>query len=158
MRIVVVRHGQAVPKKTWEALDSDRPLTERGRRQALRLSKLIGSSRPVRVISSPASRCVETVTPLADQNNLSVELSERLSTDSPAAAVELCRQLVSSEPIDSTIVLCTHREVLVELLPHLSNEFRHKITHRPPGAKGGAWILRFRNQKLTRADYRPPTV
>jgi hypothetical protein len=87
-----------------------------------------------------------------------VELSPHLSRDAGQAAVELCRQLLSSETDDTTVVLCTHREVIVELLPQLSKEFAHKLGHRPPGAKGGAWILRFRAGKLEKVDYRPPAA
>ena len=72
--------------------------------------------------------------------------------------MELCLHLLSSETSDSTVVLCTHREVLVELLPRLSKEFGRKLGHRPPGAKGGTWILRFKATKLYRVDYRPPPV
>lgn len=158
MRIIVVRHGQAEPKKGWVGADADRPLVARGRRQADRLSKVIGADRPSRVISSPALRCVQTVRPLADERSLDVELSERLSTDSGHAAVELCRQLLSSGAADSTVVLCTHREVLVEMLPQMSRQSSRKLAHRPPGAKGGAWILWFRAHKLAKVDYRPPAV
>jgi hypothetical protein len=101
---------------------------------------------------------VQTVQPLAEKLGLAVEVSEQLSTDGARAAVELCRQLLSSEPEDSSVVLCTHREVLVELLPELSKEFGRKLGHRPPGAKGGVWILRFRAGKLDRVDYDPPAA
>jgi 8-oxo-dGTP diphosphatase len=158
MRIIVVRHGHAEPKKERRGHDADRPLVARGRRQADRLGKVIGGGKPKRVVSSPAIRCVQTAQPFAEKRNLSVELSPHLSRDAGQAAVELCRQLLSSETDDTTVVLCTHREVIVELLPQLSKEFAHKLGHRPPGAKGGAWILRFRAGKLEKVDYRPPAA
>jgi 8-oxo-(d)GTP phosphatase len=158
MRIMVVRHGQAVPKKGWTGADVDRPLVARGRRQAERLSEVIGASRPVRVVSSPALRCAQTVQPFADNLGVAVETSTQLSPDAHQAATDLCRQLVASEVDDSTVVLCTHREVLVELLPQLSHELNRKLAHRPPGAKGGAWILRYRQRQLAEIDYRPPAA
>jgi phosphohistidine phosphatase SixA len=158
MRIIVVRHGQAEAKKPQRRQDAERPLVARGRRQADRLGKLIGGGRPSRVISSPALRCVQTTQPFAHKFGLAVELSEQLSADAGRAAVELCRQLLSSETDNSTVVLCTHREVLVELLPQLSEDFGRKLGHRPPGAKGGAWILRFRAGKLEKVDYHPPAA
>ena len=156
MRIIVVRHGQAVPKKSWAGPDDNRPLVARGRRQADRLSNVIGVNRPVRVISSPALRCVQTVQPYADKLGVTVELSERLSTHAHLAAVELCWQLTFSEATDSTVVLCTHREVLVELLPQLSKQLTRNLAHRPPGAKGAAWILHDRQHTVARIDYCPP--
>jgi phosphohistidine phosphatase SixA len=159
VRIVLVRHGQAQGKIGWDGPDSDRALVGRGRRQARHLAKVIGGGRPPgRVISSPALRCVQTVEPYADKVGLAVELSDRLSTAAGPAALALCRELLSSEPADSTSVLCTHREVLVELLPQLSRDFDRKLTHWPPGAKGGAWILRFRAVRLAKVDYRPPAT
>jgi 8-oxo-(d)GTP phosphatase len=158
MRIIVVRHGQAEPKKRWAGPDAERPLTARGRAQADRLGKVIGPKRPCKIISSPAVRCVQTVKRYADERGLSVELSPSLSPDAGPDALALCRYLASSAPADSTVVLCTHREVLVGLLPRLSRDLNRRLAHRPPGAKGGAWVLRFRAGKLAKADYRPPAV
>ena len=158
MRIILVRHGQAEAKRSRGASDRSRRLVARGRRQAEGLGKVIGVGRPTRVISSPALRCMETVQPLADRRKVALELSEQLATDAGVAATQLCRQLLQSEPDGSVIVLCTHREVLVDLLPRLSKEYGRKLGHRPPGAKGGAWILRFRAGKLVKVDYRPPAA
>ena len=158
MRIILVRHGQAQSKQGWGGQDAIRALVARGRRQADRLGTVIGGGPPSRVISSPAVRCIQTVQPLADKFNLALELSDQLSTDAGWLALELCRRLLSSETDESTVVLCTHREVLVEVLPKLSKEFGRKLTHRPPGAKGGVWILRFRAGKLAKIQYRPPAA
>lgn len=156
MRIVVVRHGQAEPKKGWTGRDDDRPLVGRGRRQADLLDKVVGGDRPSRVISSPALRCVQTVQPLADRHGVAVEVDDALGTDAGQAATDLCHQLISSGTADDNILLCTHREVLVDLMPRLSKDFRRKLGHRPPGAKGGAWLLRFEGGRLLKVDYRPP--
>jgi 8-oxo-dGTP diphosphatase len=158
MRIVIVRHGQAAAKKSWQRADAERPLVARGHRQAARLGKIIGAPKPTRVISSPALRCIETVQPLADKYGLDVELSEQLATDAGDQAVALCRQLLSSPAPHSTVMVCTHREVLNDLLPQLAKEFGGKLGHRPPGAKGGAWILRFRGGTLQKVEYHPPAA
>ncbi len=155
-RIVLVRHGQAEPKKGWPGADADRPLVGRGRLQAQRLSQTIGRLRPDRVISSPALRCVETVELLAESCGLPLEISEQWSIEAGQSVPGLGQNLIDTTPDGSTLVVCTHREVLVRLIPELSRRGKHKIGHRPPGAKGGVWILRFRHHHLTRVDYRPP--
>ena len=157
MRIVVVRHGQAEPKKGWTGADDDRPLTPRGRRQAERIGKVIVDS-PDRVLSSPAVRCRETVQWLAERRGLEVELTDALATDAGRDATDLCKKLATSEPAGSVVVLCTHREAMVEMLPRLAKEFGRKLSHRLPGAKGGAWVLRFEEGRLTKVDYRPPAA
>lgn len=158
MRIVVVRHGEAEPKKGWSGPDDARPLVGRGRRQAERLGKVVGGPPPTRVISSPALRCRETVEPLAVRYGLEVELSELLATGAGAEAAGLCRKLAHSEPEESNLVLCTHREVLVEMLPSLSAEYGCKLGHHPPGAKGGAWTLRFQSGRMLKVHYTPPAA
>ena len=158
MRIVVVRHGQAVPKKGWTGPDDDRPLVARGLRQAVRLRRAIGRRPPTRIISSPALRCWQTVQPLADRNGLSVEPADALSTQAGPQAAALCRKLAASEPVGSNVVLCTHREVLEEMLPELAEEAGRKLRHRLPGAKGGAWVLRFERGRLRKVDYHPPAA
>lgn len=157
MRIVVVRHGQAEPKKGWNGPDELRPLTSRGRRQAKELGRLI-DSRPDRILSSPAVRCRETVEPLARDFSLEIEFTESLSIEAGRDAMALGQKLAASEPAGSVIVLCSHREVMVKMLPQLARAHGRKLGHRPPGAKGGAWILRFDQGQLVRVDYRPPAA
>lgn len=157
MRIVVVRHGQAEPKKAWSGEDDLRPLTPRGQRQAERLGRVV-TDRPDRILSSRAVRCCDTVRPLADASGLVIEVTDSLATDAGSDATDLCRKLANSEPAGSLVVLCTHRETMVEMLPGLARDFGRKLGHRLPGAKGGAWVLRFENGKLAKVDYRPPAA
>lgn len=156
MRIVLVRHGLAKPKQTWKGPDTDRPLVNRGLRQADDLRAFLGPDRPTRVISSPANRCTETVAPLAREMGLDVEVSRYLGRDAGPDAWELIRGLARFEPRDSTIVACTHREVMVDLLPQMIRRSGVKLPHRPPGAKGGVWTLWYREGRLEQAAYRPP--
>ena len=66
----ILRHAKAVPEPTWGGLDRDRPLTERGRRDATALGRrladehpplgLDGLGAPELTLSSGAVRTVET--------------------------------------------------------------------------------------------------
>lgn len=166
MRIIVVRHGLAVPKKRWSGPDDERPLVARGRRQAERLAKVVGAGRPDRVLSSPALRCRQTVQPLADRHGVEVEIADGLSTDAGAAAAALVHKLAESGPPGSVFLLCTHREVLVDLVPAMVAEAGRGSARHLPGAKGGAWILRFDEPsgeaatpgRLKSIGYRPPAA
>ncbi len=158
MRIVVVRHAIAEPKKGWTGVDAERPLVARGRRQAARLGRIVGPIPPDRILSSPAVRCRQTAEPLAAQLGREVRVADALATDAGKAATELCHELLDEGRSGSTVMLCTHREVIEVLLPQLAKEYGHKLAHRPPGAKGGAWTLRFGAGRLQKVDYRPPTA
>jgi len=156
MRLIVVRHGIAIAKRRWEGPDADRPLTPNGARQAKAVAARLAPYRPIAILSSPSLRCRQTVEPLAARTATLVQNHKALGVDAGASSLELIHQLVATESPTSTVVLCTHREVLVEILPALAAEFRVALGHRPPGAKGGSWTLRFRGDRLVNVKYWRP--
>ena len=156
MRLIVIRHGNAAAKRTWQGPDDDRPLTRTGEDQAQALVRRVRRYQPTRVISSPSLRCRQTVAPLAAAGGLEVEDSPALARTAGAGAAEWVTQLVAASEEATTVVLCTHREVLVELLPALSRPSGVRLGHKPPGAKGGRWQLVFRAQKLRSVKYIRP--
>ena len=52
----MVRHAHAGAKDRWSGDDRLRPLTDRGRREALALVRTLTAYEPVRVLSSPLVR------------------------------------------------------------------------------------------------------
>ncbi len=158
MRIAVVRHGQAVPKKSWTGTDAERPLTGRGRRQAEDLVELLGA-RPARIITSPALRCRQTLEPVGLRCGHDLEVHRSLARSAGSLAAGLIRDLVAAASGDQTIVVCTHREVIVEALPLLAEESGTiSLGHRLPGAKGGVWFLDYDAGRLQHVQYRAPRV
>ena len=90
MIVYLVRHATAGHRASWEGDDQLRPLDERGRRQAEGLVELFARRDLERIVSSPASRCVETVVPLANARGMAVERSEALAEGAGReAALEL---------------------------------------------------------------------
>ncbi|HWG13644.1 MAG TPA: NUDIX hydrolase, partial [Streptosporangiaceae bacterium] len=63
--LVVLRHASAGFKRDWGADDLLRPLDFKGQEQARALVSLLSCFGPVRVVSSPAARCLATVEPYA---------------------------------------------------------------------------------------------
>ena len=158
MRLVVVRHGTAESKSTWKGRDQDRPLTASGFRQAEAVSARLARYRPDRVISSPSRRCKETAVPLVTALGLRLERSDLLGTDRAATAIGLVLRLAANASPASTIVICTHREVIVEIIPALATQFGLLVPHRLPGAKGSCWTLSFRDSRLRQIRYWRPEV
>lgn len=112
----LVRHGDAGDKSVWRGPDADRPLSALGRRTAAGLVIRLEDFPIRRILSSPALRCTQTVRPLAERNRLGVEHHDLLRVGADAAALAA---FVRSRAADMA-VLCTHGEVLADILPILT--------------------------------------
>lgn len=84
MDLILWRHAEAEPAED-EDKDLQRALTPKGRRHAARVGAWLHRQLPddVRVLSSPAKRCVQTVEALGRN----YKLLDALSTDSSAEAI-----------------------------------------------------------------------
>jgi phosphohistidine phosphatase len=80
IELVVLRHGHAGDSATWEGDDELRPLTEKGRRQAERVGRLLAAAGfvPDVVLASPLARARETAEIVADLLGVPVHLEPRL--------------------------------------------------------------------------------
>jgi 8-oxo-dGTP diphosphatase len=150
MRLYVVRHANAGSRSTWRGNDRDRPLSDKGEKQALGIADKLGS-RPIRrVVSGPAARCVQTVEPLAERLGITVEIDRRLDEGHDGEdALELATELRSAEA-----VLCSHGDVIPDLLHLLANRgtvFRDPMVW----PKGSTWALRWEDGRITRARFIP---
>jgi 8-oxo-dGTP diphosphatase len=76
--LLLVRHAWAGHADQWDGDDELRPLDERGREQAQALVELLEPYAVERILSSPATRCVDTVVPLAAARGLDVETFDEL--------------------------------------------------------------------------------
>jgi phosphohistidine phosphatase SixA len=125
MPLLLVRHASAGDRDEWEGDDRERPLDERGRRQA---EDLPGRLRPFRIeaiLSSPARRCVETVEPLARARGLDIELRPELSEELQGTeGVALVRSLA-----DQDVVVCGH------------GGLEHALPEAPKWKKGAVLVV-----------------
>jgi 8-oxo-(d)GTP phosphatase len=155
MELLVVRHAHAGAKDRWSGDDGHRPLSDRGRREALALIDLLEPYEPVRVVSSPLVRCLQTVGPLASHLGLSIEESEALGPQADREAARLLRSLASAA---RTAVVCTHGETIEALQRRLARP--GKLGFGPGGAheKGSVWLLHASGGRFTTATYLPPGV
>ena len=112
--IVVLRHGKAVPRRSWHGDDRHRPLLQVGHEQAERLVPLLAAYDVTRVVSSPSTRCVQTVEPYVSATGWELEtrlpLTEEDASESGIAAV-------AEEALTEarSVVMCSHRPVLPAL-------------------------------------------
>ena len=134
--LIVVRHAEAGTKGSWDGPDLRRPLSTEGRDQAEGLVVRLDDYPVERILSSPATRCLQTVEPLARDRLLQVEEVAALGVDADAAQVEslfLGREAANA-------VLCTHGELIGHLFARL---VAAGLTVEDPlvWPKGSAWLL-----------------
>jgi len=88
--VLLVRHGRAGHRESFDGDDVDRPLDAKGRKQAQALVAELLPFRPGEVHSAPLERCTATVSPLAARLGRTVVLEPLLAEDAyrddPAAA------------------------------------------------------------------------
>ena len=105
--------------------------------QAQKLADWLRHEPVTRIITSPLPRCVGTVTPLADEVGVPVELDDRLAEGTP---IEKSWDLVSSIA-DQTVVLCSHGDVIPDVIRRAQLRGMH-IPGKSGSSKGSAWSLR----------------
>ena len=158
VRMVLVRHGHAGTKEGWAGDDRLRSLDARGVRQAKHLADVVVPLNPTRLISSPYTRCLQTMELIATKTGLPVEEDVAFTPNAGKPAVEMVRAIASTDSTDSSgcVVICTHGEGIGEILGVLSSDDGVRLSRRPPGLKGCAWILDFHKGKVTSARYVSP--
>ena len=151
--VLVVRHAHALSRSDWEEEDALRPLSRRGERQSRLLVHRLLPQKPTRVISSPYLRCMETVHPLAGAAGLVVEADDRLAEGEGRRAVDLVRAMASA---GENAVLCSHGDVIPEILATLANEDRVDLGPAPRVEKASVWQLKAEGGRFTSAVYSKP--
>lgn len=150
--LLLVRHAHAGDRRTWRGPDRDRPLTPRGWRQADALVAQLAGYPVARILSSSYLRCRQTVERLAVARGLEVEGHSDLGDDAETAqALALLRELAGAPA-----VLCSHGDLMVELLAALATIDGLPLTPEHPCAKGSTWVLRGNGRRFIQATYLPP--
>jgi 8-oxo-dGTP diphosphatase len=137
VRLFLIRHAKAGSRQRWTGEDRVRPLSESGIRQAKSLLGVLepfGAAKISRVLSSPYTRCVETVVPLADQLGLTVEAVDALAEGKGPEALALARHLLER---GIGVALCSHGDVVPEVLSGLVEGLPDPL----PNAKGSTWVV-----------------
>ena len=146
----LVRHAKAGSRRQWKGDDELRPLSKRGRTQARALAKRLANERITRIVSSPYVRCVETVAPLGERIDVEVERSDALAEG--ASLADSLRLL--EKCADQHAVLCTHGDVLGNLLEHFARQGVDLGDDRVE--KASIWVLDVVDGEVRGARYVPP--
>jgi 8-oxo-dGTP diphosphatase len=79
--MLLLRHAWAGDRQKWEGDDRERPLDERGRRDATELVAQLERFTIEEILTSPYRRCLETVVPLARARGLEIDVREELGEE-----------------------------------------------------------------------------
>lgn len=145
MALLLMRHAHAGDREAWTGPDHLRPLTMKGIRQAERLVFALADYGVHRVLSSPFTRCIQTVEPLALVRGVALESCEALVEGNGDAALQLVSQLAGAP-----VVLCTHGDVIGDVLATMPTSHGYRIQ------KGSVWVLEAEDGRYVSARYLPP--
>lgn len=151
--VIVLRHACAGEKRFWHGEDLLRPLDPRGRWESSRLVSLLAGYAPGTLVSSAAQRCVESLLPYA------VAASHRVTTDPaftvgapvPAAPVPRLRALLDA-PHDG-LLICTHGELVPELVGELCSRFDAPQPEDPALRKGAFWVFHTTDDAIVSLEH-----
>jgi broad specificity phosphatase PhoE len=164
--LVLVRHGHAGERWADQVADRGRPLDARGRDQAAglpgSLASAIGGHRlpQAMLVSSPTTRCVGTLEPLAEAYDRELTTDERLAEVEPplpsrdgwpdaawlgARAMAVVDEFTNTHP-GAPVIVCSHGEILPALVATVVARQGRRV---PPSLdltrkavpKGSAWVL-----------------
>jgi phosphohistidine phosphatase SixA len=150
MTIYLVRHAKAGSRSGWDGPDDQRPLSKNGRRQTAALATALADSGITRILTSPYVRCAQTVEPLATRLGVSLDFADALAEGAPAAdSLELVEKFS-----DENVVLCSHGDVIGDLLHHC--ESLGIAIENERLEKASTWILEFESGRIVGTRYVPP--
>jgi 8-oxo-dGTP diphosphatase len=145
---VVLRHTSAGQKGDWDGDDLLRPLDHQGQAQARALVPLLACFGPVRVVSSPAARCLASVEPYAGHIGAPVQIEPAFikpapsgpghdRTTRPGLVEAVTRLLTDGVPT----VVCVHRENIVDILATACRLLGAPALEDPSLPKGSFQVL-----------------
>jgi 8-oxo-dGTP diphosphatase len=145
-----VRHAKAGSRSNWDMDDRARPLTKSGLKQADSLVSVLGSYAVSAILSSPYERCVQTVEPLARARRIKVQETRHLAE---GARLKGAFRFIEDPELDDT-VLCTHGDVILELVEDLIRRRIVKASHMAL-EKCSTWVVEVEDGSPVGARYIP---
>ncbi len=146
MTIYLIRHAHA-GGRTSDRNDKWRPLSEKGHKRASALVEVFAEWPVDAIYSSPATRCVQTVEPLATAADLSITETDALWEDS---YVDLVLDLIN-DSAGQTIAICSHGNLIPEVIERLAQQ---GVPISGRGCeKGSVWVVHRDGSDFVSAQY-----
>ena len=146
MPLLLLRHVHAGDRDAYDGDDRRRPASDRGIREAQALVETYADFPITRILTSPYTRCVQSVEPLAAARGLSVEETDDLAEGTP---LDLVHRVLARLRGEDT-VLCSHGDVIGSVVQDWHFRGVDLGTDGPRWPKGSTWVAG--------GDPRVPTV
>ncbi|HEX6301003.1 MAG TPA: NUDIX hydrolase [Acidimicrobiia bacterium] len=149
--LFLLRHAAAGDRRKWEGIDAIRPLNKKGRRQSAALAKSLQYSGIEKIYTSPYTRCVQTVEPLAEAVGAKVVEHDALAEGPDIDAA----YALADELVGYNAVLCSHGDVI----PAVINRMMWAgltLESRFYCSKASIWAVGLEGGRFTTARYIPP--
>ena len=136
--LILVRHGKAESRKSWQGSEATRPITPLGSAASYALCRELACYAPNRIVSSPWRRCVETVATFAHDSSLYIEQIAELTEDHHENKPKSTLSVLISEiqnldcnaqntqstqnteaNINNSTVMCLHRPIIGTFFDYL---------------------------------------
>lgn len=145
--LFLIRHAVAGVRDSHNASDDQRSLDAVGLDQAQAIADGWTDSTVQAIFSSPATRCLQTVEPLAARLGLTVQIAPELFEGaSTSRSIEFVRRFTGQ-----SAVLCSHGDVIPDVLRNL--EVGGSRLDGRGCAKGSIWELDNSTERIESGTY-----
>jgi 8-oxo-dGTP diphosphatase len=151
--VYLVRHVKAGERRRFAEPDELRGISPSGRKQAQRLVRAFDERPLTRLVSSPFIRCVQTLEPLAEARGIEIDLSRALEE---GAGPDRAEELILAVAADGPAALCTHGDVMMQLVDRLRERGVRSLDGGRAFRKGCTWIFEVRDRAIVSLRYEPP--
>ena len=156
--LLLVRHGKAESRKTWQGSEATRPITPLGAAASYALGRELACYAPNKIISSPWKRCVETVAAFSHDSSLPIEQVAELTEDhhenQPKSTLSVLINEIqnleqneqNANTVNNATVMCLHRPVIgtfFDYLREITKPRAHKriLSQKSPYMPTGSAIV-----------------
>ena len=127
--LVILRHTSATPRASWAGEEAKRPLLPEGRQQAKRLVSLLDAYGPKRLVTSPWTRCQQTVAPYSKKTKRTLiersQLTELATERGPRKPKNVIEDTFGQT---KNALICSHRPALPTILETFSKYASKEIS------------------------------
>lgn len=119
--IIILRHAKATLRSDWKGEEAKRPLLPEGKLQAKRLVNVLAAYGPKQLVTSPWTRCWDTIAPYAKKTKRTLiergQLTELSNKRRPISTKKVVDALLGKS---KSGLICTHRPALPSVLEPLA--------------------------------------